>query len=693
MKKRFREDNEIRDRKIGNEVENVINPPKNEQLLQESADSLFPSAKKGTQNNIVSLESLVKEKLEKEEAEARPCFISRKDRSIALQPTNLPMPQQPLTRSSSSLRTTSTISQSQTKMTKQELEDLQNSYLNKVEQAKNKPRRTFAERSKLAFEWKDSDDTSRDVNPLYDKKLEVKLLFGTGKRAGSVEESSPSTHLSTDQPNRYLNSLSDEPMAKKKKKKFGELDEEKSWIEKSLAEMTSRDWRIFCEDHEIITKGGNIPHPFRAWEESGLPQEILDAIDRAGIDYPTPIQMQCIPVGLQNRDLIGLSETGSGKTLAYLAPLLVYVSKQPRLNSTNCHNGPHALILCPSRELALQIEDETKRFGEFLNIKTFTVIGGIKQEEQTFLLSQGAEIIIATPGRLVDCLKNQYVVLNQCNYVVLDEADKMVTDVFEEQLQYILDCMPTSNLRPDEEKDDVNDDLNNHLQMSNGNEKQIPDKKIYRQTTMFSATMPTAIERLAAKYMRKKVVVTIGEVGRGVKLIKQRIEMLEEDQKRKRLLEILRSSDENAVEDPMIIFVNQRDTADSLKRLVADCGYKPIVLHGGKQQNMRENAILGFKRGKYDVLLATDVAARGIDIPGIRTVINYDMPKNIQTYTNRIGRTGRAGKSGVAIGFLKREDTDIMYDLKQQLLQVEAQVPLELAAHEASQRNTAKISQ
>jgi len=163
--------------------------------------------------------------------------------------------------------------------------------------------------------------------------------------------------------------------------------------------------------------------------------------------------------------------------------------------------------------------------------------------------------------------------------------------------------------------------------------------------------------------------------------------------KRKRLLEILRSSDENTVEDPMIIFVNQRDTADSLKRLVSDCGYKPIVLHGGKQQNMRENAILGFKRGKYDVLLATDVAARGIDIPGIRTVINYDMPKNIQTYTNRIGRTGRAGKSGVAIGFLKRDDTDIMYDLKQQLLQVGGHVPLELAAHEASQRNTAKISQ
>jgi ATP-dependent RNA helicase DDX23/PRP28 len=212
-----------------------------------------------------------------------------------------------------------------------------------------------------------------------------------------------------------------EDLDKKLKKIEKDLVPVKHWSEKSLSEMKQRDWRIFREDHNISTKGGGIPVPIRNWDEANLPSWLKEAIVDAKYKKPTSIQMQSIPIGLQRRDIIGVAETGSGKTAAFLIPMLVYISSLPPATDTD---GPYALVMAPTRELAIQIENEAAKFAKHFRIRTVCLVGGQSIEEQGLQLRKGVEIVIATPGRLVDCLENHYVVLSQCNYVVLDEADR-----------------------------------------------------------------------------------------------------------------------------------------------------------------------------------------------------------------------------------------------------------------------------
>jgi ATP-dependent RNA helicase DDX23/PRP28 len=438
----------------------------------------------------------------------------------------------------------------------------------------------------------------------------------------------------------------------------------KHWSEKKLSEMDNRDWRIFREDFQIAVRGGKVPNPLRNWEESDLPSEILETLRELGFEKPTPIQMQCIPIALQNRDLIGLAETGSGKTLAYIIPMLIYISKLPKMTKETAGNGPYAVVLAPTRELAQQIELVAKQFGKPMGIRAFSVVGGVSIEQQLFLMRDGCEIIIGTPGRLIECLENRFIVFNQCNYVVLDEADKMIDMDFEEAINTILDAMPSSNIRPE-------------------NEEEEDGKKIYRQTTMFSATMPLELEQLATKYLRRKIVVSIGEIGKAAERIEQQVQFVKsENEKMNRLLDIL-----EGIEPPVIIFCNKKKDVDKIaKYLDKNKGFRATTIHGGKSQEQRENALEGFKKGKYDVLCATDVIGRGIDIPGVTLVVNYDLPKKISIYTHRIGRTGRAGKTGLAISFLTDQDTDIMYDLKEMLISTNNIVPEELANHPAAKQ-------
>lgn len=212
-----------------------------------------------------------------------------------------------------------------------------------------------------------------------------------------------------------------EDLDKKIKKYQSDLVPAKHWSDKSVSEMTQRDWRIFREDHNISTKGGGIPVPIRSWEETNLPGWLKEAIADAKYKKPTAIQMQSIPIGLQRRDIIGVAETGSGKTAAFLIPMLVYISGLPPATDAD---GPYALVMAPTRELAIQIENEAAKFAKHFRIRTACLVGGQPIEEQGLQLRKGPEIVIATPGRLVDCLENHYVVLSQCNYVVLDEADR-----------------------------------------------------------------------------------------------------------------------------------------------------------------------------------------------------------------------------------------------------------------------------
>jgi len=457
-------------------------------------------------------------------------------------------------------------------------------------------------------------------------------------------------------------------------KKIAKYENSKHYSEiEDISRMTERQWRIFREDNEIATKGnmrhpatGEVIKPFRFWRESGLPPEILAAIRKAGYEKPSAIQMMAIPLGLAVKDVIGVAKTGSGKTCAFVLPMLVYVLRQPPITRETAPDGPLALIMAPTRELVQQIEDEARKFCGELKIRVYSIVGGMSIEEQGFIANQGVEVMVATPGRLNDALDRRYLVLNQCNYVVLDEADRMIDMGFEPQVNAVLAAMPTSNLKPDDESALI--DLSG-------------DTK-YRQTYMFSATMPPSVERIAKNYLRQPAFVYVGDQSSSKANITQHVEMLKENKKKDKLLELL----QNGPPPPIIIFCNGKRGCDVLSRSLDKMGYPTAVIHSGKDQATRELAIEGFKSGEFEILVATDIAGRGIDIQGVEHVINYDMPKDIESYTHRIGRTGRAGRKGVATTFVTGEgiEENVLYDLKVMLTSCKQPVPPELDRHPAA---------
>ncbi|XP_044001816.1 probable ATP-dependent RNA helicase DDX23 [Aphidius gifuensis] len=537
-----------------------------------------------------------------------------------------------------------------------EVEAIKERYLGQV---KKKRRVRRLNDRKFVFDWNASEDTSVDYNNIYKERHQVQF-FGRGNLAGidikaqKLDQSEFYGKLLKKRRTEAEKEQEKMRLKKVKQKEEKQKWDDRHWSDKQLNEMTERDWRIFKEDYNITIKGGRIPDPIRSWKESNFPKEILDIIEKVGYKDLTPIQRQAIPIGLQNRDIIGVAETGSGKTLAYLIPLLLWITSLPKIEKVkNADQGPYSIILAPTRELAQQIEEETNKFGNTLGIRCVLVVGGLSREEQGLRLQMGCDIVIATPGRLIDVLENRYLVLNQCTYIVLDEADRMIDMGFEGDVQKILGYMPLTNLKPD--NDDAED-----------GEKLLANytKKKYRQTVMFTATMPTAVERLARTYLRRPAVVYIGSIGKPTERTEQIIHIMGESDKRRKLMELL----SRGFEPPIIIFVNQKKGADVLARSLEKLGHNACTLHGGKGQEQREYALASLKGGNKDILVATDVAGRGIDIKDVSTVINYDMAKTIEDYTHRIGRTGRAGKNGLAISFCTKDDSHLFYDLKQIIL-------------------------
>jgi len=537
---------------------------------------------------------------------------------------------------------------------------------------------------KFVFDWDTGEDTSVDYNPLYKERHQVQL-YGRGHVAGidlKAQKKDQSKFYgdllekrrTTAEKEQEINRLK-----KLKKKEDKQKWDDRHWSEKQIDEMTERDWRIFREDYNIAIKGGRIPNPIRSWVEAGVPPEILSIIEQVGYKEPTPIQRQAIPIGLQNRDIIGVAETGSGKTLAFLIPLLMWIQSLPKIERhEDADQGPYAIIMAPTRELAQQIEEETNTFGNPLGIRTVAVIGGLSREDQGFKLRMGCEIVIATPGRLIDVLENRYLVLSQCTYIVLDEADRMIDMGFEPEVQRILDFMPVTNQKPD------NDDAENDEKMM----MNFLSKKKYRQTVMFTATMPPPVERLARTYLRRPAIVYIGSAGKPTERVEQIVYMVSEGDKRKKLLSILHGG----IEPPIIIFVNQKKGADVLAKGLEKMGFNACTLHGGKGQEQREFALASLKGGSKDILVATDVAGRGIDIRDVSLVINYDMAKSIEDYTHRIGRTGRAGKNGIAISFVTKDDSSLFYDLKQLIVTSPVSTcPPELANHPEAQHKPGTV--
>ncbi|KAJ4301159.1 mRNA splicing protein prp28 [Kalmusia sp. IMI 367209] len=548
--------------------------------------------------------------------------------------------------------------------------------------AKKKRRRTTEK--KFNFEWNDEEDTSPDYNPIYAQRAEANF-FGRGQLGGFAKEVDREEGIDV-ATKKYIEAMieRDPENGRERAEQILQMERrrneaphaqlDKHWSEKKLDHMRERDWRIFKEDFDIATKGGSIPNPMRNWQESGLPDNILRIVDQVGYTEPSPIQRASIPIALQSRDLIGVAQTGSGKTAAFVLPLLVYISRLPRLSITNRNDGPYALVLAPTRELAQQIEVETRKFAAPLGFNTAVIVGGHAIEEQAFQLRDGAEIIIATPGRLLDCIERRVLVLSQCCYVIMDEADRMIDMGFEEPVQKILDALPVGNEKPDTE------DAEDSRLMSRGQ---------YRQTMMYTATMPTAVERIARKYLRRPAIVTIGKQGEAVETVEQRAEFIQgEDKRKKRLQEILNSGE---FTPPIIVFVNIKRNCDAVARDIKHMGFSSVTLHGSKTQEQREAALQSLRDGRTDVLVATDLAGRGIDVPDVSLVVNFNMSNNIESYTHRIGRTGRAGKSGVAITFWDNGDADVLYDLKQMLANSTiSKVPEDLRKHEAAQQKGGK---
>ncbi|GKD69820.1 DEAD-box ATP-dependent RNA helicase 21-like protein [Tanacetum coccineum] len=444
-----------------------------------------------------------------------------------------------------------------------------------------------SEKFRFSFDWENTEDTSRDMDALYQNPHKARLLFGRGFRAGMDRREQKKLAAKNDKDLRdeirKKDGVEERPedlAAQRVKDEAAErydtfdMRVDRHWSDKKLEDMTDRDWRIFREDFNISYKGSKIPRPMRNWVESRLSNKLLKAVDRAGYKTPWPIQMAAIPLGLQQRDVIDVSETGSGKTAAFVLPMLTYIT----------------------RELAQQIEEETVKFAHYLGIKVVSIVGGQSIEEQGF----------------------------KCNYVVLDEADRMIDMGFEPQVEAVLEAMPSSNFKPE-------------------NEEELDENRIYRTTYMFSATMPTAVERLARKYLRNPVVVTIRTAGKATDLITQHVIMVKESEKMNRLQKLL----DDLGDKTAIVFINTKKTADFVSKTLEKSRYRVTTLHGGKSQQQREVSLDGFRTKRFNVLVATDIAGRGIDIPDVAHVINYDMPGNIEQYTHRIGRTGRAGKTGM----------------------------------------------
>ncbi|XP_064624758.1 probable ATP-dependent RNA helicase DDX43 [Lineus longissimus] len=367
--------------------------------------------------------------------------------------------------------------------------------------------------------------------------------------------------------------------------------------------------------------------------------DIMDEIEKAGFTQPTPIQCQAWPILLQGLDLIGIAQTGTGKTLAFLLPAMIHIDNQPVPREER--GGANVLVLAPTRELALQIEREVKKY-HYKGIRSCCVYGGGNRREQIAAVERGVEIIIATPGRLNDLVMNEVVDVKSITYLVLDEADRMLDMGFEPQIMKIM-----LDIRPD------------------------------RQTVMTSATWPEDVRRLARRYMKDPMMVYVGTLDLAAcHTVTQIVEVLPEEDKRDRLYYFIEN--EMAPEEKVLIFVGRKTTADDLS---SDFALKDIVcqcIHGGREQYDREQALQDFKDGTVKILIATDVASRGLDIEDITYVLNFDFPRDMEEYVHRVGRTGRAGKSGISLTLVTRESWRNAQALIDILVEAHQEVPPEL---------------
>ncbi|EDV19755.1 uncharacterized protein TRIADDRAFT_51106 [Trichoplax adhaerens] len=392
----------------------------------------------------------------------------------------------------------------------------------------------------------------------------------------------------------------------------------------------------------IIVEGADVPPPVKTFKEMKFPKSIIHSLKKQGITHPTPIQIQGIPAVLFGRDMIGIAFTGSGKTLVFTLPLIMFALEQETGLPFVRNEGPYGLIMCPSRELARQTYNTIKRFCQALTadghpeIRTMLCIGGISMKEQTDAMRRGVHIAVATPGRLMDMLDKKYLSLDICRYLAIDEADRMIDMGFEEDMRTVFSYF-----------------------------------KAQRQTLLFSATMPKKIQNFAKSALVRPVTVNVGRAGAANLDVIQEVEYVKQEAKIVYLLECLQKTG-----PPVLIFAEKKKDVDDIHEYLLLKGVEAVAIHGGKDQEEREFAITSFKLSKKDVLIATDVASKGLDFPDVKHVINYDMPEDIENYVHRIGRTGRCGKTGLATTFINKSSSEyVLLDLKHLLIEAKQKLP------------------
>ncbi|KAF7807208.1 DEAD-box ATP-dependent RNA helicase 37-like [Senna tora] len=412
------------------------------------------------------------------------------------------------------------------------------------------------------------------------------------------------------------------------------------------------------EDIPVETSGENVPPPVNTFAEIDLGEALNQNIRRCKYVKPTPVQRHAIPISLAGRDLMACAQTGSGKTAAFCFPIISGimrgqpVQRPPRGVRTVY---PLALVLSPTRELSMQIHEEARKFSYQTGVRVVVAYGGAPINQQMRDLERGVDILVATPGRLVDLLERARVSLQMIRYLALDEADRMLDMGFEPQIRKIVEQMD------------------------------MPPPGV-RQTMLFSATFPKEIQRLASDFLSNYIFLAVGRVGSSTDLIIQRVEYVQESDKRSHLMDLLHAQRANGAQGKQaltLVFVETKKGADSLEHWLCLNGFPATTIHGDRTQQERELALRSFKSGNTPILVATDVAARGLDIPHVAHVVNFDLPNDIDDYVHRIGRTGRAGKKGLATAFFNDNNASLARSLADLMQEANQEVPAWLSRYAA----------
>ncbi|AQK82336.1 putative DEAD-box ATP-dependent RNA helicase family protein [Zea mays] len=415
--------------------------------------------------------------------------------------------------------------------------------------------------------------------------------------------------------------------------------------------------RLDKYDMPVDVSGKGAPGPADGFEAAGLAEAVLRNVARCGYESPTPVQRYAMPIVMAGRDLMACAQTGSGKTAAFCLPVVSGLvapagggnghGPRDRGSFDRVAAKPRALVLAPTRELAAQINEEAKKFSFQTGLRVVVAYGGTPMFSQLRDLEKGVDLLVATPGRLVDLVERSRISLEAIKYLVMDEADRMLNMGFEPQIRKIVDMM------------------------------NMPKKSV-RQTMLFSATFPPEIQRLATDFLHNYIFVTVGRVGSSTDLIDQKIEFVNGGEKRGFLLDILQKQSVGLSKNKQpltLVFVETKREADSLQYCLQSNGFSATSIHGDRTQQERERALKSFKSGATPILVATDVASRGLDVPNVAHVINYDLPKSIDDYVHRIGRTGRAGKAGKATALFTESNHHLAKDLLELMTGAKQDVP------------------